>query len=533
MIWKNFPFTEKYCDHLKLEYLKRIRVVVSLIFLIAIALLFLDITHIIPTSYFDYITYLQFIPSFTRFLSFTKPIAFGFIIILILTVLFGRVYCSTICPLGTLQDIIIYLSKKFKKRKKFLPSKEYFWTRYSILGIIIITFLAGNTFLINFLDPFSNTGRILSQIVNPILSLVNNFFAFTLEKLNVYLIYPIEIKIFYLSLIVFPILFSVIVLFMAYKRGRLYCNTICPVGTLLGLFSKLTIFKLKIDKKSCEGCGICSNVCKAECIDKSGKVIDFSRCIACYNCLVVCPSDSIDYKFSNYTEVPVKIEKSRRNFISRTSLFFITLTTSALSQIKVIPKKESTKPVNKSSYPSPPGSLSVEHFKSSCTACHLCITACPTKVLQPSLLEWGVFGILQPFMDYNTSFCNYECKVCSEVCPTDAITKISTFQKEFIQTGRAFFVKENCIVETENTACGACSEHCPTKAVMMVDYKNGLKIPEVKNEYCVGCGACEFACPVKPYKAIYVDGNLYHQKAEKRPTEKIEQKVDYKEEFPF
>lgn len=518
---------------MKLEHLKKIRVVVSLIFLILTAFLFLDITHFFSTKYFDYITYLQFLPSFIKFLSSAAPFVAGFIIILILTILFGRVYCSTICPLGTLQDVVIHLTKKNKKRKKFLHSKEYFWTRYSILGIVVIAFLAGNTFLINMLDPFSNTGRILSQIVNPVLTITNNLFAFTLEKLNIYLIYPIEVKIFYLSLIVFSVFFSLIVLFMAYKRGRLYCNIICPVGTLLGLISKLTIFKLKIDKKSCEGCGVCANVCKAECIDKSGKEIDFSRCIACYNCLVVCPSDSINYKFGDYDKKPIKVEDSRREFLSRTSLFFIALTTSALSQIKIIPKKKSTKPVNKNSYSSPPGSKSVDHFNSNCTACHLCVTACPTKVLQPSFLEWGVFGILQPFMDYQTSFCNYDCRVCGEVCPTGAITKITSLQKESIQIGRAIFVKENCIVETENTACGACSEHCPTKAVMMVDYKNGLKIPEVKNEYCVGCGACEFACPVKPYKAIYVDGNLYHQTAEKRPTEKLEQKIDYKQEFPF
>jgi polyferredoxin len=530
---KNFLFTEKYFDLLKLQYLKKIRVVVSLLFLVLTAILFLDFTNLIPAEYFEYITFLQFVPSLIKFLSWTTPFAIGFIIILIITLLFGRVYCSTVCPLGTIQDMIIYLSKKLKKKHKFKNSEEFVWTRYSILILVVITFIAGNSFLLNLLDPYSNTGRILSQIFSPILLLLNNIFAFTLEKFNLYLIYPIEIKIFYLSLIIFPVLFISIVTYLSYKRGRLYCNTICPVGTLLGLISKFTIFKLKIDKSSCEGCGVCSNVCKAECIDKTGKIIDFSRCVACYNCLVVCPSDSINYKFGDYQYQSAEIEKSRRDFISRSSMFFVALTTSALSQIKIIPKKESTKPVIKNSFSSPPGSKSIDHFTSNCTACHLCVSACPTKVLQPSLLEWGVFGILQPFMDYHTSFCNYDCRVCSEVCPTGAISKITINQKEIVQIGRANFVKENCIVETENTACGACSEHCPTKAVMMVDYKNGLKIPEVKNEYCVGCGACEFACPVKPHKAIYVDGNLIHQIAEKRPTEKIEQNIDYKEEFPF
>ena len=136
-------------------------------------------------------------------------------------------------------------------------------------------------------------------------------------------------------------------------------------------------------------------------------------------------------------------------------------------------------------------------------------------------------------MDYKTSYCNYDCVACGEVCPTTAIISVTSAEKKNIQIGKAIFVKENCIVETENTACGACSEHCPTKAVMMVDYKGNLKIPEITNKYCVGCGACEHACPTKPYKAIYIEGNIVHQIAEIKPTKKLDQKINYKEEFPF
>lgn len=136
-------------------------------------------------------------------------------------------------------------------------------------------------------------------------------------------------------------------------------------------------------------------------------------------------------------------------------------------------------------------------------------------------------------MDFETSYCNYDCKICGDVCPSAAIQPITTDEKRLVQIGKSIFVKENCIVETEKTACGACSEHCPTKAVLMVDYKNGLKIPEVTDKYCIGCGACEFACPTKPYKSIYIDGNFVHQIAELNISEKIEGKVNFKEEFPF
>ncbi|MFZ2322929.1 MAG: 4Fe-4S binding protein [Ignavibacteriaceae bacterium] len=513
--------------------LRKIRIVVSLLFLLSTSVLFLDITNLLPQWIYKYVTFLQFIPSSIKFFSLFIFSSIGFIIVLILSLLFGRVYCSSICPLGTLQDISSYVSQKIKKRKKFIYSKEKTWLRYSILALVVIPILFGNLFLVNLLDPYSNFGRILAQIINPLIIAINNLAAFTLEKLDVYTLYPIEIKTLYLSLTVFPLIFLSIVLYLSYTKGRLYCNTICPVGTLLGLVSKFTIFKLKIDKASCEGCGVCARVCKSGCIDKTTKNIDFSRCVACYDCMIVCPSDSINYQISNITINNDKADESRRDFISRTSLFIVGLTSSALAQIKIIPQKESKVKIKKNSVVSPPGSISTEHFTSTCTACHLCISSCPTKVLQPSLTEWGMFNIFQPFMDYNTSFCNYECNVCSDVCPTGAIIPIIAEKKKLTQLGKAIFVKENCIVETENTACGACSEHCPTKAVQMVDYKNGLKIPEVTDKYCIGCGACEFACPVRPFKAIYVDGHLVHQVAEKKPTEKLDQNIDYKEEFPF
>lgn len=518
---------------MKIEYLRKIRIVVSIIFLLLIAIVFLDITNVLPASFISSVTFLQFIPSTIKFANLLLPTSIGFIIVLVLTLLFGRIYCSSICPLGTIQDLASHTAKKINKKKKFTYTKEYFWLRYSVLAIVILSILFGNLFLVNLLDPYSNTGRIFAQLFNPLLMHLNNLAAFTLEKFNIYLIYPIEIKAFYFIAALFPLFFLLILIYLSYKRGRLYCNTICPVGTLLGLISKFTIFKLKIDKASCEGCGVCARVCKAECIEKSTKEIDFSRCVACYNCLDVCPSDSINYQFIQIDNTQSGSDESRRNFISRTSMFFIGLTMTALSQVTIIHKKESKIAEKKKFAVTPPGSNTIDHFNNNCTACHLCITACPTKVLQPSIMEFGIFNIFQPFMDYKTSYCNYDCIACSEVCPTSAILPLSGSQKKNIQIGKAIFVKENCIVETENTACGACSEHCPTKAVMMVDYKGNLKIPEVTNKYCVGCGACEHACPTKPYKAIYVDGNYVHQTAEKKPTEKLKQEIDYKEEFPF
>ena len=138
---------------------------------------------------------------------------------------------------------------------------------------------------------------------------------------------------------------------------------------------------------------------------------------------------------------------------------------------------------------------------------------------------------MQPVMDYHTGFCNFECTKCSEICPTGAIKSIKIETKKITQIGIAHFVRQNCIVRTEKTDCGACAEHCPTKAVRMVPWKQGLVIPEVTPDICIGCGACEFACPTTPYKAIYVEGNDEHKMANEPDKEKQEIKVE--DDFPF
>ena len=208
-----------------------------------------------------------------------------------------------------------------------------------------------------------------------------------------------------------------------------------------------------------------------------------------------------------------------------------------MSPKKIIQSKPTTIPERVTSPVSPPGSGSIEHFTDTCTACHLCVSACPSRVLVPSFLEFGFLGMMQPRMNFHAGHCNFECTICMNVCPSGAMLPLTVENKKLTQLGVAKFIKENCVVYTDNTDCGACSEHCPTKAVDMAPYPNPLnkrlKVPEMKPEYCIGCGGCEHACPTKPYKAIYVDGNPVHKLAKKPVVKKIEEKVDYNEDFPF
>jgi ferredoxin-type protein NapF len=196
-----------------------------------------------------------------------------------------------------------------------------------------------------------------------------------------------------------------------------------------------------------------------------------------------------------------------------------------------VPHKESTVKEPRNFPVCPPGAGSMEDFAERCTACSLCINACPNNVLQPAVMQYGIAGFMQPVMDYHRSFCTFNCTVCTDICPTNALKPLLLEAKKLTQIGKVFFIKDNCIVKTEKTACGACSESCPTKAVYMVPYEGNLVIPETNQDICIGCGHCEYACPVTPYKAIFVDGNPVHMAAAKPEIKEAE--ITSPEEFPF
>ncbi len=523
---------------MKVSILKLMRVILSIIFFIPITFLLLDFAGLIPVSYTNVILYFQFVPSILKFLTILTLGASGFIIVLLLTVLFGRVYCSTICPLGFLQDAVNYISKKIYKRKRKLNYlKEQKVLRLSLLGICIVLFIFGIALAVNLIDPYSLYGRITANLFRPVVIVVNNILSSVLESFKIYSVYNFEIKAFNLAPFIISAMFFVLIVYMAYKKGRLYCNTICPVGTLLGLISKFSFFKIIIEKEECLSCGKCERDCKGSCINSEEKIVDVSRCVACFNCVNSCPTGGIKFKFSPARKQTGNrvVDQTKRNFLISTGIYFAALSpimAQVKKQIKVT--KLSTIPIFRKHAISPPGSISLRKFNSKCTACSLCVNSCPTQVLQPSFLEYGFLGMQQPRMDNNAGFCNFDCTICGDICPTGAILPLSKEEKQLVRIGKVKFVEDNCIVKTQGTDCGACSEHCPTKAVHMIPYKNKLVIPEVREEYCVGCGACEFACPVKPYKAIYVEGNEVHLKAKKNvENEKPIEKIDYKEEFPF
>lgn len=512
--------------------LRMLRVAVSVVLFSMITFYFLDFAEI--TGHHSWLERIQLVPAL---LSGSLVIVLS---LLVLTFLFGRVYCSSICPMGVFQDIVNWVARKINRKKKYGYRPEWKMLRWGVLAVVVIAWLTGLTFLAGLVEPYSAYGRMAAHIFSPVYLALNNLLAWVFTSFGNYTFYYVDISIRAVAALAVALLTLAVIAHFAFHWGRMYCNTVCPVGTFLGLISRFSLFKLRIDAEKCNNCGLCSLKCKGYCMDGKNHMIDYSRCINCFDCLDICHHQAISYSLpgrgtqvhtdappeasDNHTSVNVPEDDGRRRFILTSVTTAVTIPRvmagdrKSLFDSDLIAYKRET-PL------SPPGSVSHAHFLQHCTSCHLCVTRCPSHVLKPAFLEYGLGGIIQPMMDFEKGFCNFDCTVCGDVCPNGAIKPLTVEQKHKTQMGKVVFLEKNCIVLRDHTSCGACSEHCPTQAVAMIPYKDGLTLPKVNPEICVGCGGCEYVCPAKPYKAIYIEGNAVQQEAKPFVEEKKEEVV--------
>lgn len=478
--------------------IKILRVVIALVVWCLITILFTFFASGFSATS-SFILKTQFVPSL---LSAATGGLIAFILLMLITLLFGRIYCSFLCPLGIFQDIITRFASLFKTRKqkktKFVQPHNIL--RYTILFVVTISLIFGTVFPLLALDPYSNYGRIVSHLFNPMLAWINNGPAgFTLSSFCFSLLF-----------------FIVIAIFSAFK-GRLYCNTICPVGSFLGLISKVSAFRLVIDNEACVGCHQCSANCKSGCIDGDKRIIDMSRCVTCFDCIGICHGKAIKYQYSwgknseaNKKEDSQEINKSRRNAIAAIGAVGAVVASRSLAKAKI------AEPVKakKAGGIVPPGGLSISHLMDNCTACHACVMACPNEIIKPAVLQYGLEGFMLPTLSFEKGFCSYDCHKCSDVCPNAALLPMSLEKKRITKLGQVKFIAGNCLVFKLKDNCGLCSEHCPTNAIKMKDWKGqkGVKFPYLEKEYCIGCGGCENACPATP-KAMVVEPFDTHKEA--------------------
>jgi ferredoxin len=518
-----------------LQSLKKIRVVIAVAVFVLAGVIFLDFTGHVPTALTTVIGSLQLVPALTKLFTGITLASIGVLFVVLLTIAFGRVYCSTLCPLGTLQDIVIRMSGRIRRRRWYRHTPAPVALHYTLLGASVVVAFAGSMVLIDLLEPFSNFGRILTNLGDPIVVSGNNGLAYLFGLIGIFGLYHVPLLHVQTLAVLLTIAFLALLVYLSYKHGRLFCNLLCPAGALLSIISRISFFKIAIVEERCTDCGFCEMVCKANCIDAESKKIDFNACVGCYNCISACPTVALKFEGLGRKKAPpnpAPVDGRRR-------VFFGTVIGSAALLLPGNEEKPAqganvvTYDQSRNTPVTPPGARSQDRFSNLCTACHLCVSVCPPQVLAPSLFEYGLAGIMQPRMNYNAAYCNYECVLCTQVCPSGALLPLDIAVKKEVQLGRASFIKDDCIVITKKKDCGACSEHCPTKAVKMVPYEGKLMLPELNNDICVGCGACEHACPTIPRKAIYVVANTVHQKAQKPQVQKLENPLESQKDFPF
>ncbi len=497
--------------------LKRIRQTAACICFVLVTLLFLDFTGAVQ-SLFGWLAKIQFVPALLA-------LNLGVVAALVLlTWLFGRVYCSVICPLGVFQDAVSRLGG-WRRKNRFRHSPALSRLRYVMLALFaavcVAGLLAGAGGVMGWaglLEPYSAYGRMASNLLAPLYRWGNNLLAYAAERADSYAFYEADVWMKGLSVLVVAVLTFVVLSVLAWRNGRTYCNTVCPVGTLLGFVSRHALLKPVIDTAKCVNCKLCERNCKASCIDIKEHEIDYSRCVACMDCIGKCPKEAISY--ARRPAAPAAAPENgapdggRRSFLAVASLF------AAGSWLRAQEKKvdggmaaiEEKKVPRRKVRIKPAGAQGARRFASRCTACQLCVSACPNGVLRPSasLETW-----MQPEMSYERGYCRPECVRCAEVCPAGAIRPLTVAEKSSVQIGHAVFVYENCVVNRDGVECGNCARHCPSGAIQMVPSVAGNpdspKLPVVNEERCIGCGACENLCPARPFSAIYVEGHEKHR----------------------
>ena len=515
--------------------LRKLRIALALLFFVAITLMVLDFTGTL-NDYFAWMAKVQLLPAILA----TNLIVV--VALLAVTLIMGRIYCSVICPLGIWQDVVAWLSRKLfsKGRKKYHHIEKpllHNTIRGAFLALFIILMVCGMLGVASLIAPYSSFVRMVQTLVQPLYLMGNNVLASIAESADSYAFYHVDVWMRSGAVFVITLITWLIISFMAARWGRLYCNSICPVGSLLGVLSRFSWFKPRVNDK-CIHCGLCERGCKAQAIKvtREGTTIDYTRCVDCFDCLDVCKHGALKFQGSRFKVQGVQgsrvqgVQDSKAEPTAngqkpkaetRRTFLLSALSAgagAALAQTgkkvdggfaviedKVIPERQT--PIL------PPGAGSANFFAQHCTACQLCVSECPNDVLRPST---DLMHFMQPVMSYERGYCREECHRCSEVCPTGALKLVDAADKISTKVGQAHWVKKNCIPVTDGVECGNCARHCPTGAIEMIpldeEDDESPYIPMVNESRCIGCGACENLCPARPLSAIIVEGIEQQQK---------------------
>jgi len=496
----------------RIQNLRRVSQILFLgLFLVLLALTVLPLRSPVPVDIFfraDPLVALTAMIASRRVVASMVTLSAG---VLILTVLLGRFFCGWVCPMGTAVDLSDRFLVRKKKDEGQSPCRNL---KYYLLGALLVgaLFSAQVTYLF---DPLSLITRtVIWVLVSPILMAARflvdqGWISRIAPSLTQTPLIP-EVQPYFRMNLVAALLFGGILALGLISR-RFWCRNLCPLGALLGLFSKWGLVRRQVKEGECLECRRCDRECKMGAILPNPRDYQATECIYCYNCVPICGprSTAIPLSFSR-EGFHSKIDLKRRRLIGA---FGMGLVWVGLAKGDVGTKRAGNSPIKTSSpyLIRPPGSCAEAEFLDRCTRCGLCMKACPTNGLQPALTEGGLEGFWTPILVPRVGYCSQHCILCGQVCPTDAIQPFTEQEKNCLFIGRAAIDRSQCLVWAQDKECLVCDEVCSYRALYwkVVD---GRRRPFVEEVKCTGCGECENKCPIQPHAAIRITsiGDLRH-----------------------
>ncbi len=444
---------------------------------------------------------------------------------IVVSLLFGRIFCGWICPFGTIHHGISYLKTRFVKKSKKYAYSKFQKLKYVILLIIFFSAVFSLN-IAGFFDPISITTKATATTIIPSTQYVLNTAteswltndlpaSETVSDARKYLteiffyenvtgkVVPTHFDYFLLGGVLFLLLVG-----LNFVSHRFYCRFICPLGAMFGLISKFSLLKIRIND-NCTKCKLCENFCAGGCEIHNQEKPKDSECLMCMNCLKTCPENAIEVSFA-FGNIFKNVNKQEPDLSKRDMLTGLAGAIGGVVLMKATfdPKRVNSKLIR------PPGAVNEALFLEKCVKCGKCMKACPTNFLHPTFLEAGVDGIFTPIGIGRKGYCELECNACGEICPTQAIKKISLEEKKKLKIGLAQINRSRCLPWAYNQSCIVCEEHCPVspKAIWLekvtVKTRNGktavLLRPHVDPHKCIGCSICENVCPMVDKPAIQV-----------------------------
>jgi MauM/NapG family ferredoxin protein len=434
------------------------------------------------------------------------------IFLLLSCLILGRWFCGWACPMGTLLDLSARLSgKKTSCLPAHLPR-----IRYALLAIILVGAFFGLP-LVGFFDPFAILVRGLTMALYPAwASAIEHLFTTTYQHGPAWLnllteplyqvlrgtVLPFNQK--YFTLALPAVIMLLLVFLLEIFQRRFFCRNICPLGALLGLAARLAPWRIANRQPACHACGQCSAICRTGAIDPQSQVNN-ERCILCLDCLSRCPEQNFSFGRARRRRLPLAEGLSRRAFVGTALAGLAAPFLFAVRPLKLHPEPSLIRP---------PGALPENQFLGRCVRCGECMQVCIGNALHPALTEAGIEGLFTPRLIPRIGYCEYQCTLCGQVCPTGAIKRLTPAEKQTTTIGRAHVDRNRCLPYAKGIPCIVCEEHCPTpqKAIrfreVAVRNEQGLTVrvkqPYVVDELCIGCGICENKCPLPGRSAILV-----------------------------